>query len=824
MLSKIYKQLSTRLQRSPAHHSANNNNLELYFTLFEKMGNPVMLFKDDQFINCNEATLKILDFPDKATFLKQKPWDISPEFQTDGQRSSDKSLIMIALARKKGCHSFEWLHTRYDGSLIPLEITLTALIIKGESLLHVVWRDLSERSQLHQQLQKTEATLRILYDASFDAMTMLGDKGFIDCNKAALKLFGCATKEDFCRYPPSDLSPPNQICGTPSKVLAQHYIDLAIENGYCRFEWLHQRADNGDVFATEVQLSSIQVNSETIIQTVVHDLTAKRIAEALSLDNTKKTEQLIQATHELLLLQEHKGLFTKIFQNIPGMIFIAKIFPDGRTNLPFISESIIDLYGLDFEASNQDSTVLFDVIHPDDYDRVMTSIMATDQNQQALHLEYRVNLPQKGLRWFSMMTTRPEKQPDGSNLYYGFNKDITERKQNEAQLLEAKERAEQLSQTKSQFLANMSHEIRTPMSAIIGFSDLALLEDMPEVIGEYLNNINSASTSLLSILNDILDLSKIDSGRMSINALPFNLDELLSSLHGLLINAAQAKDLILSIVSAPEIPQQLIGDSLRLRQVLINLVGNGIKFTERGSVNLTITLQQLDEQAASLLFSVKDTGIGIDPKLQDKLFLPFSQLDDGYSRNFQGTGLGLVISQELTQLMGSDIKIKSHLGIGSCFSFKLQLPVVPLIQSKPHNHTVLTSTQTLNKESGELSGLRILVVEDEPLNQKLVTLVLQRYGADTVLANNGQEALALLKQESVAAVLMDLHMPIMNGYEATIEIRKLAQFATLPIIALTASASEEAKQQCLAAGMNDFIGKPFKADELITKLKHWTAK
>ena len=207
MLSKIYKQLSTRLQRSPAHHSADNNNLALYFTLFEKMGNPVMLFKDDQFINCNEATLKILNFPDKATFLKQKPWDISPEFQTDGQRSSDKSLIMNALAREKGCHSFEWLHTRYDGSLIPLEITLTALTVKGESLLHVVWRDLSERLQLHQQLQKTEATLRAVYDASFDAMTMLGDKGFIDCNKAALKLFGCATKEDFCATTPPSYHP-----------------------------------------------------------------------------------------------------------------------------------------------------------------------------------------------------------------------------------------------------------------------------------------------------------------------------------------------------------------------------------------------------------------------------------------------------------------------------------------------------------------------------------------------------------------------------------------------------------------------------------------
>jgi len=288
-----------------------------------------------------------------------------------------------------------------------------------------------------------------------------------------------------------------------------------------------------------------------------------------------------------------------------------------------------------------------------------------------------------------------------------------------------------------------------------------------------------------------------------------------------LINSAQAKGLTLSIDDALNVPKQLIGDSLRLRQVLINLLGNAIKFTERGSVNLIISLQHLNNQAARLLFSVKDTGIGIDPDLQNKLFLPFSQLDDGYSRNFQGTGLGLVISQELTQLMGGDINIDSCLGLGSCFSFELQLPVVPSIKAQP----IIAATQTAsNIEIAELSDLRILVVEDEPLNQKLVSLVLKRYGAEIVVANNGAEALKLLEQEAIDAVLMDLHMPIMNGYEATIEIRKQPQFATLPIIALTASVSEEAKQQCLATGMNDFIGKPFKVSELITKLKHGTAQ
>jgi len=685
MLSKIYKQLSTRLQRSPAHHSVDNNNLALYFTLFEKMSTPVMMLKDDQFINCNEATLKILKFPDKATFLKQKPWDISPEFQADGQRSSDKSLIMNALAREKGCHSFEWLHTGYDGLHLSIEVTLTAITVQGESILHGVWRDLSERH------------FRDLFEHLPIAYQSLDINGcWLDANQKMANLLGFES---------------------PAQLLGRGF-DEFLDDEVC--------------------------------------------------DKYDATFQQFKASH-----------------HVEGELILRT--KDGK---PI-------------------TTLIFGRIQRDNQGRFMhTHCILIDSTERKL-------MEQKLLQ-FNIDLEKQVSERTEQLFTANTAKDVVL-----VELLAAKELAEQLSKTKSQFLANMSHEIRTPMSAIIGFSDLALLEDMPEVVGEYLNNINSASTSLLAILNDILDLSKLDAGRMAINAQPFNLDELLSSLHGLFINAAQAKDLTLSIDSEQQVPQQLIGDSLRLRQVLINLLGNAIKFTEQGSVSLTISLQHIDNQAARLLFSVKDTGIGIDPDLQNKLFLPFSQLDDGYSRNFQGTGLGLVISQELTQLMGGDIKIDSHLGIGSCFSFELQLPVVPSIQVQP----IIASTQTAsNIEIAELSGLRILVVEDEPLNQKLVSLVLKRYGAEVVVANNGAEALKLLDQEAIDAVLMDLHMPIMNGYEATIEIRKQPQFATLPIIALTASVSEEAKQQCLATGMNDFIGKPFKVSELITKLKHRTAQ
>lgn len=712
MLSKIYKQLSTRLRRSPAHHSVDNNNLALYFTLFEKMSNPVMMFKDDQFINCNEATFKILNFPDKATFLKQKPWDISPEFQADGQRSSDKSLIMNALAREKGCHSFEWLHTRYDGLNISIEVTLTAITVQDESILHGVWRDLSEH------LPKEQGCIML------------------------------------------DISEQKQVtCSLYDSV--RHFRDL--------FEHL------------PIAYQSLDINGCWLDAN-------QKMANLLGFESPA---QLLGRGFDEFLDDEVCDKYDATFKQFK------------------VSHHVEGELKLRTKDGKPITTLIFGRIQRDNQGRFMhTQCILIDSTERKL-------MEQKLLQ-FNIDLEKQVSERTEQLFIANTAKDIVL-----VELLAAKERAEQLSKTKSQFLANMSHEIRTPMNAIIGFSELALLEDMPEVVGEYLNNINSASTSLLAILNDILDLSKLDAGRMAINARPFNLVELLSSLHGLLINAAQAKDLTLSIDSDQQVPQQLIGDSLRLRQVLINLLGNAIKFTEQGSVSLTISLQHLNNQAARLLFSVKDTGIGIDPDLQNKLFLPFSQLDDGYSRNFQGTGLGLVISQELTQLMGGDINIDSCLGLGSCFSFELQLPVVPSIKAQP----IIAATQTAsNIEIAELSDLRILVVEDEPLNQKLVSLVLKRYGAEIVVANNGAEALKLLEQEAIDAVLMDLHMPIMNGYEATIEIRKQPQFATLPIIALTASVSEEAKQQCLATGMNDFIGKPFKVSELITKLKHRTAQ
>ena len=383
------------------------------------------------------------------------------------------------------------------------------------------------------------------------------------------------------------------------------------------------------------------------------------------------------------------------------------------------------------------------------------------------------------------------------------------------ELLLAQKKAEQLSNAKSQFLANMSHEIRTPMAAIIGFTDLALLEDLPAIACNYIQIISTASKDLLTIINDILDTSKLEAGQMRLKLEPFKLIDIKTTLQELLLNAAQAKGLILTIDIGFNLPDTFIGDSLRLRQVLINLLSNAIKFTPQGSVNLSISLQQLSVTEAVLLFAITDTGIGIRAEQQDKLFQAFNQVHDDFSRGFEGTGLGLNISQNLVQLMSSSIKLDSHYELGSCFSFELTLPLVDLSSTEPQ----VIPTTTLKAEL--LSDVRILVVENDVRNQKIINQMLLNFGASIVHANNGIEALATLEQDNFDIVLMDLHMPGMDGYEVTLAIRKQARYAKLPIIMLSAGITDKEKRRCLANGMNDFIGKPINKIDLLTTLKQW---
>ena len=411
------------------------------------------------------------------------------------------------------------------------------------------------------------------------------------------------------------------------------------------------------------------------------------------------------------------------------------------------------------------------------------------------------------VRWW-LVSGAPRYNDNGDLVgSIGIHLDITDQKQLEVELTAAREQAEESTRSKELFLANMSHEIRTPMNAILGMSNQLFKTPLNKKQLFYLDTISSASENLLVIINDILDLSKIEAGKLSLEKIAFEPREVIKRAIQVLSHKAEEKGLILgnSFFDSKASPV-LMGDPYRLNQVLLNIISNAIKFTEKGSVDIQLSILKDTRISQTVKVDIKDTGIGMDEFFKNSLFEKFSQEETSITRQYGGTGLGMSICKELIALMEGEILVESEKGVGTCISF-----VVNFIKGVVKD---LPSKEKFIADESMLSGKKILVVDDNEINRLVATTILNNYGAETVEAGNGAESIEYLKQHQVDLVLMDIQMPVMNGYDAAKIIRKEIS-DKLPVIALTANAIKGDNKKCIEAGMNDHIAKPFKEENLL---------
>ena len=791
--------------------------------------------------------------------------------------------------------------------------------------INAVVLDISERKQQEQRYRDNQELYRALFEGSDDAHVLAAHgAGYVSVNQAAVALFGFASADQLLALSPASTSPEFQPGGGRSDEMAHAYMRTAIERGACRFEWVHRRAD-GSLFNADVLLNSVDIGGKGIVHGTVRDITAR-----------VQTQEALQAFSQRLEASER--LIRTVTDHLPALVG----YWDAELRCQFANRPYIDWLGRRPEdVIGRHANELVGEIQMAQVRPYVDAVLKGERQSFQRRLQ-RHGSDQVIDAWGSYI---PDFDASGRvRGFYMLHADVTELKQTQSRLEQALHAAEAASSAKGLFLANMSHEIRTPMNAIIGLARLLDEGELGRRERDYVARMRMAAHSLLAMLNDVLDYSKIEAGQLALEQTAFRLDEVLASVGVLTSTAAWNKGIEPVFAVAPGVPDALLGDPMRLEQVLLNLASNAVKFTERGEVVLSIALAGRDGERVRLAFAVRDSGIGIAPEQQQRMFEAFSQADSSTSRKYGGTGLGLAISRRLVRMMGGELRVESSPGQGATFRFEawfgagaetpapcpgpagaetalvaddnassraalaealaaegwqveraangaealallragrryelafidsamLDLDGASVIafaragQAAPAPRWILLAAdpererldtiatdlrvdailakpftpgalRTLLAEvrcggprpapqrapalAARLAGMHVLVVEDNLLNQEVANYVLVHAGASVDFAANGQVALSMLAEGAVCydAVLMDLQMPVMDGFEATAAIRAMG-LDELPVVAMTANALDEDRRRALDAGMNGYVAKPIDVDELVATL------
>lgn len=505
--------------------------------------------------------------------------------------------------------------------------------------------------------------------------------------------------------------------------------------------------------------------------------------------------------------------------NLPAVVYQAKRADDGTLTFPFIVGDVPSLFGLTVEQALRNERDVFARVHPDDQPRLMQAMEAAAAVYGPIDIEFR-GLSNRGWRWVRSRAL-PHRAEDGALLWSGYWIDVTEAHAQSDALETAKAIAERATAAKAEFLATMSHEIRTPMSGVLGMLEMLAHTPLDSEQQRVLTTIEDSAQMLRQILDDILDFSRMEAGALALETRPVSLREVIDNVQQMLSAQASGKGLRMHGHVDAAVAERHLGDGVRLRQILFNLLGNAIKFTEHGDVSVSLVLLDDKNGVQRLQLSVSDTGIGVTPEQQARLFQPFAQAESSTMRRYGGTGLGLSICRRLVDLMGGELSMHSMPGRGTRVDVVLSMPMLAAGDVADNNAASMRSAVTA---TDDWRGRRVLIVEDHPVNRDLMVWRMQQLGLQSQVAVDGQEALAALEAGKFDAVITDCQMPGMDGYALTREIRRREReqgYAHLPIVALTASALPEEAKRCREAGMDDFLAKPASLPVLRECLARW---